>query len=446
MSTLRALRQLSPAAQFLAISQLAINVGFYMLLPYLASYLANDLSIAAWAVGLVMGVRTFSQQGLNLVGGVIADRLGYKVAIVAGCALRVVGFGMFVFVESLPGLVVATFLSGLAGGIFNPAVRAYLAQEAGERRAEAFAVWSVFGEAGALVGPLVGALLLGFSFQVVCGVAAVLFLVLTLLQLRILPARSDISAQDRQPLLQDWREVLANRRFVLFALGMGLGYYVLFNQLYLALPLEVRRVTGGDAGMSVLFAISSLMTIFGQVALTGWARARLGPARAIVLGLVLMGVAFLTPLAGVPSFDPAPIAALTGPAVEVVGVIVRLSGIIALTVVFSLGIMLAQPFALGMVPVLAGGRLLGTYYGVYYLALGLGSTVGNIALGYAFDIGRATGFEGLSWVLLGTLGFASAVAIAALDRTGAFADLDAPVAAAGPTPAAAGGQTAVQKG
>jgi MFS family permease len=107
------LGELSPAARFLAISQLAINVGFYMLLPYLASYLANDLSIAAWAVGLVMGVRTFSQQGLYFVGGTVCDRLGFKTAIVSGYALRVIGFGLFVFVDSLPWLMLAAL--GLAG-------------------------------------------------------------------------------------------------------------------------------------------------------------------------------------------------------------------------------------------------------------------------------------------------------------------------------------------
>jgi hypothetical protein len=98
-----------------------------------------------------------------------------------------------------------------------------------------------------------------------------------------------------------------------------------------------------------------------------------------------------------------------------------------------------------MVPVLARGRLLGTYYGVYYLALGLGSTVGNIALGYTFDTGRAIGFEGLSWVLLGALGFASALAIATLDRAGAFVEVRAPSSQPASVRLAAGGRLAAQK-
>ena len=432
MTTLRLLRELSPAARFLVLSQLAINIAFYMLLPYLASYLANHLGIAAWAVGLVLGVRTFSQQGLYLIGGTISDRLGYKTAVVAGCALRVVGFGLFVFVEALPGLVLATFLSGLAGGIFNPAVRAYLAHESGDRRAEAFAVWSVFGEGGALIGPLVGVALLQADFKLVCAVAALIFLVLTAFQVRLLPARIDAESERRQTVLEDWGEVLANRRFILFALGMGLGYYVLFNQLYLALPLEVRRVSGGDEGVSVLFVVSSLMTIVGQVRLTAWAGERLGPPGAIVLGLVLMGLAFFVPLALGDTLLPVAeaVARADVPGRALLAATTGLGGVVLATVVLSLGIMLAQPFALGMVPLLAGGRLLGTYYGAYYLALGLGATVGNVVLGYTFDLGRAVGLEGLSWALLGGLGLASAVAIAALDRSGAFVDARAAASAA----------------
>ncbi|MCA4715312.1 MFS transporter, partial [Mycobacteroides abscessus] len=51
------------------VNQFAINVGFYMLMPYLAGYLAGPLGLAAWMVGLVLGVRNFSQQGMFLVGG-----------------------------------------------------------------------------------------------------------------------------------------------------------------------------------------------------------------------------------------------------------------------------------------------------------------------------------------------------------------------------------------
>ncbi|MCA1695790.1 MAG: MFS transporter, partial [Actinobacteria bacterium] len=71
-------RSFDRPVQLLLVNQLSINIGFYMLIPYLAGYLAGDLGLAVWVVGLVLGVRNFAQQGMFLIGGTLADRLGYK--------------------------------------------------------------------------------------------------------------------------------------------------------------------------------------------------------------------------------------------------------------------------------------------------------------------------------------------------------------------------------
>ncbi|XVV06685.1 MFS transporter [Actinosynnema sp. CA-248983] len=185
--TWRQLRSLPGTVQLLVVNQFGINLGFYMLMPYLANHLSNGLGMAAWTVGLVLGVRTLSQQGLFMLGGALADRLGYQPMIIAGCALRTVGFALLGVVDSLPALLVASVATGLAGALFNPSVRAYVAADAGPKRVEAFAVFNVFYQAGILVGPLVGLALMTLDFRVVCLTAAAIFAVLTVLQLRSLP-------------------------------------------------------------------------------------------------------------------------------------------------------------------------------------------------------------------------------------------------------------------
>ena len=144
MGVLTQFRSFGWPSRLLMINQFGINLGFYMLMPYLAGYLAGPLGLAAWAVGLVLGVRNFSQQGMFIVGGTLADRLGYKPLIVAGCLLRTAGFGLLVFAHSLPAMLIASAATGFAGALFNPAVRAYLAADSGDRRVEAFALFNVF--------------------------------------------------------------------------------------------------------------------------------------------------------------------------------------------------------------------------------------------------------------------------------------------------------------
>jgi hypothetical protein len=84
----------------------------------------------------------------------------------------------------------------------------------------------------------------------------------------------------------------------------------------------------------------------------------------------------------------------------------------------SLGTMVVAPFALSLIPVLGGHRLLGTYFGFYYFVQGSGTVVGNLAVGAAFDVGAKLGFQSFPWLLLLGFGLASAASVISLDRKG----------------------------
>ncbi|WP_143673400.1 MFS transporter, partial [Streptomyces griseiscabiei] len=188
MQTWHEIRRFPFAVRLLLVNQLGVNIGFYLLIPYLATHLTENLGMSAAVVGIVLGVRNLSQQGLFIIGGSASDRLGARGVIIAGCALRTLGFALFALGDGLPVLLAASVLSGLAGALFNPAVRAYLAQEAGERKAEAFALFNVFATTGALIGPLLGSALLLVDFRTSALAAAGIFAVLTVAQALVLPA------------------------------------------------------------------------------------------------------------------------------------------------------------------------------------------------------------------------------------------------------------------
>lgn len=137
-------RSFPRASRILMINQFGINVGFYMLMPYLAGYLAGPLGFAAWVIGLIMGVRNFSEQGMFVVGGTLADRVGYKALIVAGCLLRTGGFALLAITQSFAAVLIASATIGLTAALFNPAIRAYLAVDVGDRRVEGFAMFNIF--------------------------------------------------------------------------------------------------------------------------------------------------------------------------------------------------------------------------------------------------------------------------------------------------------------
>ncbi|MDQ1031886.1 MFS family permease [Streptomyces umbrinus] len=417
-STLAQVRTYERSVQLLMVNQFSINLGFYMLMPYLAAHLAGPLGLAGWLVGLILGVRNFSQQGMFLVGGTLADRLGYKPMIIAGLVLRIVGFATLGLVESVPALLAASAATGLAGALFNPAVRAYLAADAGERRVEAFALFNVFYQAGILLGPLVGMLLTGVSFRVTCLVASGIFALLSIVQIRALPARRGDDAkreQDQESVLAQWRGILANRPFLLFSVAM-IGSYVMSFQVYLALPLEVRRLGGdgtfGTAAVALLFAVSGLSTILGQTRVTAWCRARMEPGHALVWGLLVMGVAFVPLLAA--TAIPVPdggmglwLLAAVPPALS--------------ALLLALGTMIAYPFEMDTIVRLSGDRLVATHYGLYNTICGIGITLGNLLTGVALDAARDAGMSALPWMALLVLGLSCAAALYGLHRTGRLA-------------------------
>lgn len=418
--TLAQVRTYERSVQLLMVNQFTINLGFYMLMPYLAAHLSGTLGLAGWVVGLVLGVRNFSQQGMFLVGGTLADRFGYKPLIVAGCVLRTVGFATLGLVDSLAALIAASAATGLAGALFNPAVRAYLAADAGERRVEAFALFNVFYQAGILLGPLVGMVLTGVDFRITCLVSAGIFALLSIVQIRALPARrakdaKEKEGQGRESVLAQWRGILANRPFLLFS-GAMIGSYVLSFQVYLSLPLEVRRLGGdgefGTAAVALLFAVSGLATILGQTKVTAWCKARYEPGQALTGGLAIMGLAFV------------PLLLSTAAPVPESGVGLWLLAAVPPTLaalLLAVGTMIAYPFEMDTIVRLSGDRLVATHYGLYNTICGVGITLGNLLTGAALDAARDAGIPALPWASLFVLGLACAAALYGLHRTGRLA-------------------------
>lgn len=392
-------------SRMLMINQFGINLGFYMLMPYLAGYLAGPLGLAAWAIGLVLGVRNFSQQGMFIIGGTLADRLGFKPLIVSGCVLRTAGFGLLVFADSLPAVLVASAATGFAGALFNPAVRAYLAADAGPRRLEAFALFNVFYQAGILAGPLVGLALMFVDFKMTAAAAALVFAVLTVAQLFALPQRAVAPTPEKTSVLQDWRAVAANRSFLLFAVAM-IGSYVLSFQVYLAMPLQARYLFPQNDSVvtAMIFVVSGVVAVLGQMRITRWFGRRWGSGRSLAIGMLILALSFL-PLIVLPDDERA-------------GRVAAATALLIATAVLAVGSAAVFPFEMDTVVSLAGNRIVGTHYGFYNTIVGVGILVGNLATGSLMQLARDVGQPELLWVLLTAIGLLSAAALYRLDQRG----------------------------
>ena len=239
-----------------------------MLMPYLADHLSGGLGLVGWLVGLILGVRNFSQQGMFLVGGSLADRFGYKPMIVAGCALRTGGFALLGLVDAVPALFVASAATGFAGALFNPAVRAYISpRRRGPPSRGVRAVQRLLpgrdplgpvGRAAADRDRLLGHLPGRRDGVRACSPSC-----------RSGPCRR-AGARTTPATGNAHRSCASGVRwpqpeaFLLFSVAM-IGSYVLTFQVYLALPLQARSLLGGGEPSTVLvagvFVVSGGVTI-----------------------------------------------------------------------------------------------------------------------------------------------------------------------------------------
>lgn len=253
-STWRLWKELSPLLRLLILTQLAFNVGFYAVLPFLAEHLGTAIGMAGWLVGFVLGLRTFSQQGLFVVGGWLVDRFGVRPVVLAGCVLRIAGFAWLGYAEASWAVIGAVLVIGFAAALFSPAVESEVARQAvvweeegRGSRTRLLALFSVAGQAGAFVGPLLGGLLLAVDFRTACLAGAAVFVLVLAGHLWLMPQHIPGRARTRER--GGARVLLRNRRFLALCGAYG-SYLLAYNQLYLALPDEVQRAAGSQAPLS----------------------------------------------------------------------------------------------------------------------------------------------------------------------------------------------------
>lgn len=370
----------TPTIRLLVLTQLTFNLGFFMVLPYLSVHLTGDLGLGAAMVGVVLGIRTFSQQGLFFVGGTLADRFGIKPVVLTGCAIRVLGFVGLAFADSLIAVAAATVAVGFAAALFSPAVESAIAIEAGKgesaggpSRVQTFALLSVCNQIGSFFGPLLGSLLLLADFRLACLVAAAIFVVVIAAHAVWLPGGP--GPHRGESWLAGWRDVVRNRVFVLFALAMS-AQLVAYNQLYLLLPLEVERAWGSQTVLGWFFAISAVFVVTAQMFVTRVA-ARFSPRVVLPVGFVVVAASFVVVAVSTP---------------------LEMSGLIGLVpagvfvLLLALGQMIALPQARDLVPLLAAERRLGSYYGFMASVGGIGVLVGSVIIGAVIDAAPETGW------------------------------------------------------
>jgi proton-dependent oligopeptide transporter, POT family len=349
------------------ISELFERLSYYAVFAVLARYLHEglhfDVERASSLTGMFGGWVWF----LAVIGGAIADRLGFRRALslaylflsIAYFTLGSIGAPWFAPVRNavplVPLVAFVLMLPALGVALVKPSVVGTTARSSNENvRSIGYSIYYTLVNVGSTLGPL----LAGWeqdhgSPQNVFRIAALsvflmLFLVLLLFKE---PRRAD----DAPPATlsqvgKNFLTVLSNPRFMLFLL-IFTGYWIVFWQEFIALPLYISAYIDPKANTARILATDPIVVICFTM-IIGFLTKKLHAFHAIVLGTLITSLAWIL--------------LIVHPSVWMA---------VATLVVVAVGEIMQQPRYYDYISRLAPPDQQGTYMGFAFLPLGVGSFI-----------------------------------------------------------------------
>lgn len=382
--------QLAPSARrrgltILLLINFLMYVGFFMVVPLISVVYVEQLGFAAAMVGLALGMRQLLQQSITIVGGMLADRFGVRLLIGLGVLVRAIGFVSLAYARTPALLFLALFLSAMGGALFEAPSRAAMAALAPpEEQSRYYSLNGVIGGLGMTIGPLLGSLLLRINFQTVSLIASSCFLIIAAVVLLLPPISV---AQAQQGIGYGLGLAIRDRTFLIFT-TLLMGYWFMWVQLVLSLPLAAERLTGSSDAVGLIYALNAGLTVLFQYPVIQLAERRLRPMPMLIIGMLIMAIGL-----------------------GAVAIATNLALLISCVIIFTLGTLLATPTQQSITANLSDPRALGSYFGISSLALALGGGLGNVAGGLLTDFARQVSQPALPWLTYALIGVISAVGL-----------------------------------
>ncbi len=365
------------------------SIGTSVVFPFLAVYLHDTLHANLAMVGFVLLLQGIAQVFAVSLGGVLSDSWGrlptmffsLGTGALATLSLAVVGAPVWI--------VVLVVVRGGLMPLFDPAAQAFVADIVPrESLYPAYSLQRVAGNAGIILGPMLGAFLLHDSFSILfllSGAIAAVFGLATPILLRG-AQRDPRAAAGQTGVGLSFR--LLRDRYLLWVVALLMLVSVAYSQLYWVVPGYLTvflHLPATDFGF--LAAENAVLVVVFQIPMTALAQ-HWRPSISIAIGAALYAAGFLS-MAPLGSFLPffVPVAVITA------------------------GEILLQPSVTALVASRARADDRGKAMGLLTLANRSGSGVGPLLGGTLLTYGGA-------WVLFSGTALLAAVAAAGYAKLG----------------------------
>lgn len=364
---------------FLIIDNMFVVVGFYVVFPLISIYFVEQLGWSAFLVGFALGLRQFIQQGLGIIGGAFADKLGAKPMIVSGLLMRTIGFIIMSIANTPTLLCVSCILSALGGMLFDPPRTALVIKlirpwELGRF----YSILMLEDSICAIVGIILGTWLIQYDFKLVCYTGAILFFIAGIFNAWRLPSYKISSSH--LSLLDGIKKVLNNHRFIVYAFTLT-GYYILSAQVILMLPIRIHEISGQLSYIKWMYIIEAILSLLLIIPITCWSEKYFKLETRLMMGLIIMITSLLP-----------------------IGLAKNVYVLLILVSLFYIGSIFTEPARETLGALLTEYKARSSYIGFSKLSIALGGTIGYSGSGWLYDLGKKLNFSPLPWIALSIVG------------------------------------------
>ena len=358
-----------PAFWVANVSEIFERLAYYGAFSSLANYLHESLSIPTEQTGSLTGLFGGMVWFLAILGGAVADRLGFRRALslaylILGCAYFLLGslgaawmapvrnsvplLGLVAFVLVLPALGIA---------MVKPSVVGTTARASSENvRSIGYSIYYTLVNIGGAAGPYIASWAhrhLGVENVFRVSALSVLLMFFGVLLFFKEPRRSgEIKTASFADTAKNLFAVMMNPRFMIFLLIFS-GYWIVFWQQYIILPIYIHGYIDPHADVELILITDAATVICFQFLMTYLTR-KIPAFRAITIGTLISALGWL-----IVAWRPA------------------VWAVVLSIFVVALGEIVLSPRYYEYISRLAPPGQQGTYMGFAFLPIGIGSLVGG---------------------------------------------------------------------
>ena len=386
------------------------RLSYYAVFAALARYLHEALQFPTQQASSLSGIFGGAVWVMAIFGGAVADRTGFRRALslayfILTCSYFLVGSIAAPWLAPVRnvvplGLLVGfiLFLPALGVALVKPSVVGTTARASKENvRSIGYSIYYTLVNIGSFLGPfLAGWVHSRMRVENVFRLAALSVFLMFIAVLIFFKEPRRESSQQGASLAQVVRNlltVLGNGRFVLFLIIFS-GYWIVFWQQYLMLPIFVHDYVDAGANTELILITDPLIVITLTVAVNALTR-KIPAFRAITLGTLITAVGWL----------------VIGARPSVWAAVVTLA-------IVAFGEIIQSPRYYEYISRLAPPGQQGTYMGFAFLPIGIGSLLGGwIAGKLLHHFGEVKHQPEMMWWIVTGIGVLTAIALWIYDKT-----------------------------